>query len=85
MVRGRSTGHPRNYEKPVRGNAVWETAAKLATDMGAEGGAEAVRKSYTLINRAGVMRNGIRMTTLQSYRDALEWRDRNRRKRRKIN
>jgi hypothetical protein len=73
LVRGRFPGDPRNSEKEVCGDDIWVEAAKLVADTDAEADPETVRKSHTLIKRAG----GIE-TTLPSYRRAVEMRDRGR-------
>ena len=78
MVRGRHPNDPRNFKKGVRGDAVWEEAAKLLADTDPEVDAFTVRKSYTLIERAGGA-----AVTLPSYRREVKKRDRGRKKRRK--
>jgi hypothetical protein len=75
LVRGRFPGDPRNRKKKAHGDAVWVEAAKLVADTDAKASAETVRKSHTLIRRAGGMN-----ATLQSYRRAVEGRDRGRKK-----
>jgi hypothetical protein len=85
LVRGRVPGHPLNYERPVRGDDVDKEAAKLAAEMGIKGGADAVHASCTLINNAMTTWNGFQAVTLQSYKDAVRFRDRNRPKQRDRN
>jgi hypothetical protein len=63
LVRGRRSGDPRNYEKKVHRDAVWEEAAKLVAGTVAEASAETVRKSHALIKRAGGA-----LVTLPNYR-----------------
>src|SRR5262245_3814119 len=69
-VRGRYTGHPRNYQRKVQGDAVWAEAAKLVADadtnVDARADVETVRKSHALIWRAG----GHNVTLQSSRREA---------------
>jgi hypothetical protein len=75
-VRGRRPWDARNTSKSkVRGDAVWKAAAKLLAGNGVKCSGETVRKSYTLIKRAGGER-----VTLPSYKRAVEERDRRRKK-----
>ena len=62
-----------NYKKKVRGDAIWREAAKILAGTDVEASAETVRKSYTLIKRAGGAQ-----VTLPSYRREVEERDRRR-------
>jgi hypothetical protein len=78
LVRGRHPNDPRNFEKGVRGDSVWEEAAKLLTDTDPGVDAFTVRKSYTLIERAGGA-----SVTLSSYRREVKKRDQGRKTRRK--
>ena len=48
LVCGRRPGDPRNHKKKMRGDAVWEEAAKLVAGTDAEASAETVRKSHAL-------------------------------------
>jgi hypothetical protein len=75
LVRGQHPNDPRNFKRMVHGDAVWPEAAKLVADTDAEVSAETVRKSYTLIKRAG---GG--SVTLPNYRREVEARDRRRKK-----
>src|SRR5262249_18758866 len=75
LVRGRHPNDPRNFTRKVRGDAVWEEAAKLVADIDAEVDAETVKKSYALIRRAGGAQ-----VTLPSYKRAVVKRDRRRKK-----
>jgi hypothetical protein len=81
LVCGRLPGDPRNREKKGRG---WlKEATELVAHTDANADSYTVRKSHALINRAVIKRpHGIEIT-LQSYRGALEERDRRRKKRRK--
>ena len=75
LVRGRCPGDPRNYQKKVHPDDVWEEAATLVAGTDAEASAETVRKSHALIRRAG----GVQVT-LSSYRHELKVREGRRRK-----
>jgi len=79
LVRGRHPKDPRNYKKPVRGEAVWAEAAKLMVGTDAEGIPDTMKKSHALIRRAG----GAKIT-LPSYRRAIKKRVRPRRRKKKI-
>jgi hypothetical protein len=71
LVRGRHPKDPRNFTPgKVRGDAVWEEAAKLVADTDAGVSDETVRKSYALIDGAGGAQ-----VTLPSYRREVEMRD----------
>jgi hypothetical protein len=76
LVRGRHPNDPRNFKRGVvRGEAVWEEAAKLLAGTNAECDEETVRKSYALIRRAGGTH-----VTLPSYKREVKARDRRRKK-----
>jgi hypothetical protein len=75
LVRGQRPGDPRNFKRGVRGDTVWEEAAKLVAGTAAE----AVRKSHALIRRAGG-----RQVTLPNYRREIAVRERRRRKEKKL-
>ena len=75
LVRGRYTGHPRNYKEKVDGDAAWAEAAKLVAGTDAEAGPEAMRKSHALIRRAGGA-----LATFPNYRREVEARERRRKK-----
>ena len=79
LVRGQHPKDPLNYEKKMRGDAVWVEAAKLVAGTDAEADDQAVRKSYALIKRAGGTQ-----VTLPSYRREVEKRDRSRRRKKKL-
>jgi hypothetical protein len=70
LTRGRRPWDARNSKRKVRGDAVWEVAAKM---LAGATSAETVRKSYTLIKHAGGER-----VTLPSYKRAVVERDRRR-------
>ena len=72
-MRGRHPRDPRNYKKKVHGDAVWAEAAKLVADTDVKASAETVRKSHTLIKRAGGAQ-----VTLPNYRREVEERERRR-------
>jgi hypothetical protein len=75
QVRGRLLGDPRYHKKPVHGDTVWREAAKLVAGKGIKRGTTTMKKSHSLIKRAG---GGV--VTLPSYRRAVEKRDRGRKK-----
>jgi hypothetical protein len=78
LVRGRHPKDPRNYKKKVRDNdAVYEEAAKMLAVTGIKLRAGTVKKSYTLINRAGGAQ-----VTLPSYKREVK-REMEKRKRRR--
>lgn len=73
LVRGRHPKDPRNYKRKVHGDAAWAEAAKMLANTGIKCRAGTVKKSYTLIERAGGAQ-----VTLPSYRREVEERDRRR-------
>jgi hypothetical protein len=75
LVLGRHPNDPRNFKRKVRGEAVWEEAAKLRADTEPGVQPETVKKSYALIRRAGGTQ-----VTLPSYKRAVKKRDRRRKK-----
>lgn len=76
LVRGQRPWDARNNnKKKVLGDQVWEDAAKMLADTGINCSGETVRKSHTLIRRAGGDH-----VTLPSYRRAVAERDRRRKK-----
>jgi hypothetical protein len=68
LVRGQHPKDPDNFKSKVKGDDVWEEAAKLVKGTAAEGDAETVRKSYQLIQRSG----GVRVTLPSYKRDMRE-------------
>jgi hypothetical protein len=77
LVRGRRPWDPRNYERKVPSDAVFEEAAKLVAGTAAEAGADMVKKSHALVRRAGGP-----LVTLANYRREVEVRERQRREKR---
>src|SRR5262245_57329380 len=80
LVRGRHPNDPRNFKTIVQGDAVWEEAAKLVAGTYAEADAYTVRKSHALIRDAMIRRGNVMEVTVQSYKHAVETRDRPRRR-----
>jgi hypothetical protein len=76
LVRGRHPNDSRNFKRKVQGDDVWEEARKFLADTDPEVDAHTVRKSYTLIERAGGA-----LVTLPSYRREVKKRDQGRKKR----
>jgi len=76
LVRGRHPNDPRNFTRKVQGDAVWEEAAKLVAGTDAEADTYTVRKSHALIRDASIRRGNVLEVTVQSYRRAVETRDR---------
>jgi hypothetical protein len=76
LVRGRHPNDPRNFKTIVQGDAVWGEAAKLVAGTDAEADAYTVRKSHALIRDAMIRRGNLMEVTVQSYKHAVETRDR---------